>query len=294
LKSAQESSGKHSALATPAVRHLSKQLGIEITSISGTGKDGRVLKEDLQRYAQGEKNSAESPPSAKPLSPFQTQMFKTMTNSLLIPHFLFTDSISLNSLSSLRKSLKHDPINPASISPLPFFIKAISLALQEYPLLNSHLDTSGPQPLITQHKSHNFGIAIDTPAGLIVPVLRDVQIQNISSLSAQISDLASRARQGKLAASELKGATFTISNVGSIAGGVVAPVITAPQVGIVGIGRSKILPAFDSHGDIIKREEVTLSWSADHRIVDGAMVARAAELVKTLMEDIGKMLIRLK
>jgi 2-oxoisovalerate dehydrogenase E2 component (dihydrolipoyl transacylase) len=292
--------GRFATLATPAVRHLSKKLDIDISQISGSGKDGRVLKEDVQRFAASSEDTISVPSAsdsldaAKPLTLFQTHMFKTMTKSLSIPHFLFSDTVSLDSLSTLRKSLKADKSNPQSISPLPFIIKAISLAFKEYPLLNSHLDASGESPNLTQRSSHNFGIAIDTPSGLVVPVIKDVQSQTVASIATQIAELASRARQGKLTSSDLKDATFTISNVGSISGGVVAPVITSPQVGIVGIGKSRVVPAFDQDGNLVRREELTMSWSADHRVVDGAMVARAAELVKQSIEDVGKMLLNMR
>jgi 2-oxoisovalerate dehydrogenase E2 component (dihydrolipoyl transacylase) len=291
------SSYSNASLATPAVRHVSKELGIDISKVTGTGKDGRVMKEDLHRFQSLPSTTTPSASAhqdvAKPLTPFQTGMFKTMTNSLSIPHFLFTDIISLNSLSAVRKALKSDPIDPKSISPFPFLVKAISLALNQFPLLNSHLDTKGSSPLLTQRSNHDFGIAIDTPAGLVVPVLRNVQSKSVTEIATGISELAVRARTGKLTSSDLKGATFTISNVGSLAGGVVAPVITAPQVGIVGIGKARTVPAFDTNGKVVQREEVTLSWSADHRVVDGAMVARAAVKVQELVEDVGKMLIDL-
>ncbi|USP74227.1 Lipoamide acyltransferase component of branched-chain alpha-keto acid dehydrogenase complex, mitochondrial [Curvularia clavata] len=303
--------GKHASLATPAVRHMIKEHKLNIEDIEGTGRDGRVLKDDVQRYLESAKQTASAPrtPSVptsvptqqledqvKPLTPVQAGMFKQMTKSLSIPHFLYTDTVDFSSLTSLRKKYNTGREKPDRITPLPVIIKAISLAFQQFPLLNSHLDTTtNPEkPQMVLKGSHNIGVAVDSPSGLLVPVIKNVQNHSIASLAQEIQRLSSLARSGKLTSADLTGATFTVSNIGSIGGGTVAPVIVGPQVGIVGIGKAKVVPAFGENGELIKREECVFSWSADHRVVDGAYVARAAEEVRKYIEGVESMLVRMR
>lgn len=287
-----------------------KDLKLNIEDISGTGKEGRVLKEDVQKHAETARQPPRSPPtpsSPSPptpqlqdrihtLTPIQSGMYKQMTKSLSIPHFLYTSSIDFSTLTTLRKTYNSTREKSSRLTPLPFILKAVSLTLQTHPLLNAHLDTttnpSKPQLLVKA--SHDFGIAVDSPAGLLVPVIRNVQDHSIVSLAAEITRLADLARTGKLSSADLAGATFTISNVGSIGGGAVAPVIVTPQVGILGIGRARVVPAFGEQGELVRREECVVSWSADHRVVDGAYVARAAEGVGRMVEGVENMLVRMR
>jgi 2-oxoisovalerate dehydrogenase E2 component (dihydrolipoyl transacylase) len=304
--------GKHASLATPAVRHMVKEHNLKIEDIEGTGKEGRVLKEDVVRHAEAAKQttstpstSATSAPSVsqrqmedriQTLTPVQSGMFKTMTKSLSIPHFLYTDAVNFSSLTSMRKKYNAGREKSDRITPLPIIIKAVSIALEKFPLLNSHLDTtSNPaKPQIILKGSHNIGVAVDSPSGLLVPVIKNVQDHSIASISQEITRLATLARNGKLASSDLTGATFTVSNIGSIGGTAVAPVIVTPQVGIVGIGKARVVPAFDENGELVKKEECVFSWSADHRVVDGAYVARAAEEVRKCVEGVEAMLMRMR
>ncbi|KAI9691784.1 MAG: hypothetical protein M1822_007856 [Bathelium mastoideum] len=305
------SQGRHATLATPAVRHLSKELNVNIADVQGTGKDGRVLKEDLQKFAASRDQSPSASPSpihnpehssasgdrTVSLSPVQNGMFKTMTRSLSIPHFMYSTTVDMSSLNRLRKVINNKAAQGsaedkvANITLLPFILKATSLVFQEYPILNSSLDTSdSSKPQIIYRASHNFGIAIDTPSGLMVPVIRAVQNHTVHSLATEIVRLSTLAQSEKLSPAELNGATFTVSNIGSIGGGVVAPVVAAPQVAIVGVGKARLVPGFDENGNLVKKEEAVLSWSADHRIVDGATAARCAERVKTYLEEPGTMI----
>jgi 2-oxoisovalerate dehydrogenase E2 component (dihydrolipoyl transacylase) len=303
--------GTHASLATPAVRHMIKDLNLKIEDIEGTGRDGRVSKEDIQKHVQAAKKAVSTPttPAAPAVSssqqvkdhthvltPVQSGMFKQMTKSLSIPHFLYTDSIDFSSLTSLRKKYNVNREKADRITPLPFIIKAVSLALQQFPLLNAHLDTTTnpAKPQLLIKGSHNFGIAVDSPSGLLVPVIRDVQDHSIASLAQEIKRLGDLARSGKLSSSDLSGATFTLSNIGSIGGSAVAPVIVTPQVGILGFGRAKVVPAFGENGELIRREECVFSWSADHRVIDGAYAARAAEEVRKSIEGVENMLVKLR
>jgi 2-oxoisovalerate dehydrogenase E2 component (dihydrolipoyl transacylase) len=304
------SSGKHASLATPAVRHLTKQHNIDILDISGTGKEGRVLKEDVQNHISRQSSGPviTAPPSEPsgedkltPLSPVQRKMYQTMTKSLSIPHFLYSDMVDFTSLTTVRRALNLHPTpskmaeeRPPKLSALPFIIKAVSLSLNAFPSLNAHLDTTGEKPQFTHRASHNIGFAVDTPNGLLVPVIRSVQSHSISSLAAEINRLSALARTNSLVASDFRDATFTVSNIGSIGGLTVAPVIVSPQVAILGVGKSRVVPAFAEDGSVVRREECVFSWSADHRVVDGATVARCAELVKNYLEGVEKMMVMMK
>jgi 2-oxoisovalerate dehydrogenase E2 component (dihydrolipoyl transacylase) len=303
--------GKHASLATPAVRHRIKEMNLKIEDIEGTGKDGRVLKEDIQKHMEASRAGASvaaspSTPAPAPiqqvedhikqLTPVQSGMYKQMTRSLSIPHFLYTDNVDFTPLNALRKKFNHHKEKSHRLTTLPFVVKAVSLALQQYPLLNAHLDTTTnpDKPQILVKGSHNIGVAIDSPAGLLVPVIRNVQSHSIESLSAEIARLSNLARAGKLSSADLSGATFTLSNIGSIGGTAVAPVIVTPQVGILGIGRARVVPAFGENGELVKKDECVFSWSADHRVIDGAMAARCAEAVRGYLEHVESMLVRLR
>lgn len=317
LRVSGETSEADSTLLIPSVRHLIKELNLNVAEIQGTGKNGRVMKEDVHRH-NAQKTSPQASVSSQTseisstiaqdrvvlLTATQNAMFKTMTRSLTIPHFLYTQSVDFTALNSQRKRFNANVSirNPSSqkLTALPFIMKALSQAFSEFPLLNSHLDTQNDssKPQVLLKGSHNFGIAVDAPNGLVVPVIKNVQRHSISSLAVEIERLSGLAQAGKLMVDDMQGATFTISNIGSIGGVVVSPVIVAPMVGMLAVGRMSPTPAFakDETGmeKIVKQEKVVLSWSADHRILDGATVARCAEVVKRLLEDVDLMGILLR
>ncbi|KPI36666.1 uncharacterized protein AB675_10015 [Cyphellophora attinorum] len=278
--------GKHASLATPAVRGMLKEHDLKIESINGTGKDGRVLKEDVLNYLNKKPSASASPQTtqsttsssagkqtetAQSLTPIQNAMFKSMTASLSIPHFLYTDSINITALSALRTRLNATSAPETKLSYLPFIIKAISLALRHYPILNARLDTNDPKPQLQIRSQQNIGVAWTHPPAY-----------------------STKARANKLSTADLSGGTITVSNIGSIGGGeVVAPVLVPGQLAICGIGKVKDVPVFNEKGNVVKAKMVQLSWSADHRVVDGATMARAAELVKSFLEEPGRMVVEL-
>ncbi|RPA82201.1 hypothetical protein BJ508DRAFT_225034 [Ascobolus immersus RN42] len=307
---------RHASLATPAVRRVCREFGVDITKVTGTGKDGRVLKEDVFKHLD-ESDSASrpattpitptsaSPASASleettvPLTGIQAAMFRTMTASLQIPHFLYSDELNLTPLTSLRHTLNASLARSQGsafikLSYLPFIIKSVSTMLHTYPILNARVDTTGPKPAVIMRPSHNIGVAVDTPQGLVVPNIKNVQNLSILEIAAELQRLSTLARAGKLSPADLKGGTITVSNIGNIGGTVVSPVIVPSEVCIVGIGKGRTVPAFDESGNVVKRLVANLSWSADHRVVDGATVARAAELVRGGVEAPGELLVRLK
>ncbi|KAL9604496.1 MAG: hypothetical protein Q9219_000461 [cf. Caloplaca sp. 3 TL-2023] len=304
------SSGKHSSLATPAVRGLLKELDIDISEVTGTGKDGRVLKEDVQNHATSRSATSNTQPLFSPgtsstkqtetpitLTPIQSQMFKTMTRSLSVPHFLYADELDITALSRLRTHLNQNPhrLPPADqsqhpkLSYLPFIIKALSLTLHKHPLLNSRVDTSTSRPRLILRSEHHIGVAVDTPQGLIVPNIKSVNSKSIPEIAAELARLHALALASKLTANDLTGGTITVSNIGSIGGTYVSPIIASEsEVAILGVGKKRVVPAFsddDGAGEVVRRKEVMhFSWSADHRVVDGASVAKCAEGVRGLVE----------
>lgn len=286
---------------------------MEITDVTGTGKDGRVMKEDVHNFVAARK--AESGPKDQspkvrqqltsdqaqvertlPLTPVQSQMFKTMTRSLTIPHFLYADEIDITALSTIRRRLNAQALNAPRLSYLHFIIKAVSLALEEFPLLNARAEaTNGDQvPKLIMREKHNIGIAMDTPQGLLVPNIKNVASKSIVDIATECSRLQSLARDGKLSATDLTGGTITVSNIGSIGGTYVAPVLVSSEVAILGVGKARTIPAFDEQDSIIKKEIMNFSWSADHRVVDGATMARMAERVRAFTEEPGLMMARLR
>lgn len=332
--------GKHAALATPAVRHMCKELKIDILDVDGTGRDGRVLKEDIQKFIEARKNgaaisSSPPPPNAAgvtpppapagvqtetrmPLTKTQEQMFKTMTRSLSIPHFLYADEIDFTELAALRtrlnKVLSTSASSPAPVVPdaqgvkklsyLPLIVKAVSVALSQYPILNARVDVSADpaaKPALVHRSQHNIGVAMDTPSGLLVPVIKNVQAHSILTIAAELSRLQALAVAGRLGPQDMAGGTITVSNIGSIGGTYCSPVIVDGQVAILGVGRMRDVPdvvpsAAEASGWAVRgvRKVCNFSWSADHRVVDGATMARAAEVVRALVEEPDVMVMHLR
>ncbi|KAG5367740.1 Lipoamide acyltransferase component of branched-chain alpha-keto acid dehydrogenase complex [Yarrowia sp. C11] len=296
------------ALATPAVRRLTKELGIDISAISGSGKGGRVMKEDVLNYKSGN-SVAESAPVASssstagsrlvPLTATQMGMFKTMTNSLSIPHFLYTDEVCLDKLMELRASvnslLAKSPSNGVSkISFMPFFIKALSLALKDYPMVNAKVDLSGDKPAVLMRDYHNISIAMDTPNGLLVPTIKNVQDKTIVEIAADLQRLQELGMAGKLSRDDLTGGTISISNIGNVGGTYLSPVIVSEQVAIVGLGKARKLPRYNADSDIVPEQIINASWSGDHRVLDGMTMALMADKWKAYVVDPKAMLLQLR
>jgi 2-oxoisovalerate dehydrogenase E2 component (dihydrolipoyl transacylase) len=308
--------GKHTTLATPAVRHLTKELDVNIADVKGTGRDGRVLKDDVYQFAKQRDSaptasgqilstpSMESGPQKETrtqLSPTQSQMFKTMTKSLTIPHFLYADEIDFSGIIEVRhrlnKKLAKSPVGDVSkLSFLPFVVKAVSMSLHNYPMLNARVDvdSSSSKPILVMRSQHNIGVAMDTPSGLIVPVIKNVSSLNVLDIAVELNRLQGLAASGKLTSQDLSGGTITVSNIGNIGGTYVSPVIVEKEVAILGIGRVRTIPAFDETGHVVQKQVCNFSWSADHRVIDGATMARAAELVRGFVEDPDSMVIHLR
>lgn len=313
--------GKHATLATPAVRHLTKELKVDISDVNGSGRDGRVTKDDVYQFAKARDAGQAAPtpqaagtphrpaPDHGPqqetptqLTNMQAQMFKAMTASLKIPHFLYADEIDVSSLFHLRhrlnKSLAKFPAPEAQVtklSILPFLIKAMSLAIGRYPILNARVDVGADsKPSLVMRAQHNIGIAMDTPQGLLVPVIKNANALSILSIANELARLQALAKAGQLTTADLTGGTITLSNIGNIGGTYVAPVIVEKEVAILGIGKRRTIPAFGEKGEVVRKEVINFSWSADHRVVDGATMAKAAEVVRGFVEEPDMMLVHLQ
>ncbi|XP_072276098.1 lipoamide acyltransferase component of branched-chain alpha-keto acid dehydrogenase complex, mitochondrial [Pyxicephalus adspersus] len=323
----------HKTLATPAVRRLAMENNIKLSEVVGTGRDGRILKEDILNFlakqtgailppspqieirppspkAEIQKSSQkEKTPSipvtftkpitfsgkdvTEPLKGFHKAMVKTMSAALKIPHFGYCDEIDMTQLVHHREDLKSAAeARGVRLSFMPFFIKAASLGLLQYPILNASVDENCQN--ITYKASHNIGIAMDTHQGLIVPNVKNVQVRSIFEIAAELNRLQSLGATGQLGAAELTGGTFTLSNIGSIGGTYAKPVILPPEVAIGAIGKLQVVPRFDSKGQVVKAQIINISWSADHRIIDGATMSRFSNLWKSYLENPSLMLLDLK
>ncbi|XP_057664884.1 lipoamide acyltransferase component of branched-chain alpha-keto acid dehydrogenase complex, mitochondrial [Diorhabda carinulata] len=288
-----------SVLCIPSVRRLVKEYNVDVNKIKPTGRNGRILKEDVLKYLErstsdintGEKEKYLERYSSdintggndriESIKGFKKTMIKTMTEALKIPHFVYGDDIDFTEISDLRKLLKDK--RDLKMSPLPFLVKAVSNSLRKYPIVNASVDENVEH--VVYHSGHNIGIAMDTPLGLAVPVVKDVQNRSIIEISQEIQRLLKNGKEAKFSPTDLTGGTFTLSNIGSIGGTHLKPVILPPQVAIMAIGRSKILPRYDGGGNLVAREVAAVSASADHRIIDGATMARFVTDVKTQLEN---------
>ena len=285
---------------------------MNIAHVSGTGKDGRVTKDDVQKFVAARNTESTQSNQLQPtrrfpsadqaqverpitLTPVQSQMFKTMTRSLSIPHFLYADEVDVTALSMLRQRLNKQASSAQRLSYLPFVIKAVSLALEDFPLLNARVDTESSEnaPKLVMRQTHNIGVAMDTTQGLLVPNIKDVSARSILDVASEVSRLQSLAKDGKLSVNDLSGGTITVSNVGSIGGTYVAPVLVQSEVAILGLGKARSIPAFDEQDRVVRKDVMNFSWSADHRVVDGATMARMAERVRSFVEEPALMMTRL-
>ncbi|KAK3585258.1 hypothetical protein CHS0354_006306 [Potamilus streckersoni] len=321
----------HNVLATPAVRKMAIEYKINLSDVKGMGKDGRVMKEDILQYLEDKDKRKMAPvkptttfpkepphvtPVAKPKSvpsvpqkPTQRPvigqdktepirgvrkaMVKIMTEALRIPPFGYYDEIDVTQLVKLRSEVKAvAEARGIRISYMPFIIKATSLALLQYPILNSSVDEKCEN--ITYKAAHNIGLAMDTKEGLLVPNVKNVQSLTVFEIASELNRLQTFGESGKLGQEDLTGGTFSLSNIGSIGGTYARPVIVPPEVAIGALGKIQVLPRFDENENVKKAHIMLVSWSADHRIIEGATMARFSNLWKSYLENPSLMLLDLK
>lgn len=290
------------ALASPAVRRVARELDINIHQVAGSGKKGRVYKDDVVAYSQ---NSASIVPtvvvgdavigstSVEPIRGIKKIMATAMQNSVsTIPHFTYCEEIDLTELIALRGELKEVYAKQdIKLTMMPFFMKAMSLAIKEYPLLNTKVNDDCTE--LTYFNDHNIGMAVDSKVGLLVPNIKQVQTKSIVDLANDIMRLTNDARSGRVTSEDLKGGTITISNIGAIGGTVATPIINKPEVAIVALGKLQKLPRFNEQGDVVARSIMQVSWSGDHRVIDGATIARFCNVWKSFLEKPSHMLVHM-
>lgn len=283
------------SLATPAVRRLCREHQLEVDSINGTGKDGRVMKEDVLKKIANPTSTQSTAVSNEtiPLKGAAKQMFKSMSKAALIPHFLYTEEIEMDNLMALRGRVnKALSTKNMKLSFMPFMIKALSVAILKYPAVNSRLLVE--QEALETRAAHNIAVAMDTPAGLVVPVIKNVQDLSVIEIGQELVRLQNAGAAGKLQPSDLQGGTITLSNIGTVGGMFVAPVIVDSQVCIGGIGSIRKLPRYDEHNNIVPRNILCTSWSGDHRALDGMTLASMVACWKGLLEHPDQMLLDLR
>ncbi|QYA40777.1 2-oxo acid dehydrogenase subunit E2 [Macrococcoides caseolyticum] len=296
-------------IAMPSVRKLARDKGINIKAVQGTGKNGRILKDDVLAYAEGGQTAASTPeapaqeapaqeaapqPVAAPEGDFpetrekipamRRAIAKAMVNSKhTAPHVTLMDEVEVQALWDHRKKFKEVAAEQGTkLTFLPYVVKALVSALKAYPALNTSLDDA-TEEIVHKHY-YNIGIAADTERGLLVPVVKNADRKSIFAISDEINELAVKARDGKLSPSEMKGASCTISNIGSAGGQWFTPVINHPEVAILGIGRIAQKPIVKD-GEIVAAPVLALSLSFDHRQIDGATGQNAMNHIKRLLNN---------
>ena len=288
---------KAKPLASPAVRRVARELDINIHQVAGSGKKGRVYKDDVVAHSQnGQCVVQQLLVVALKLSQFRgikAIMAKAMQDSVsTIPHFTYCEEIDLTELIALRGELKEVYAKQdIKLTMMPFFMKAMSLAIKEYPLVNSKVNEDCTE--LTYFDDHNIGMAVDSKVGLLVPNIKQVQNKSILELANDIMRLTNDARSGRVGSEDLKGGTITISNIGAIGGTVATPIINKPEVAIVALGKLQKLPRFNTQGDVAARSIMQVSWSGDHRVIDGGTIARFCNLWKSLLEQPSHMLVHM-
>ncbi|GAA6183319.1 dihydrolipoyllysine-residue acetyltransferase [Aliiglaciecola sp. NS0011-25] len=299
-KVGQTTSAKRKALASPAVRRLARENSLDITCVLGSGKKGRVLKDDITAHLnknnqpQTLQNAVTNEDAAsqdshenkvETIRGIKAIMAKQMTDSVFsIPHFSVSDEIEMDNLMKVRSNLKQEFENKGTkLSLMPFFIKSLSLALKQFPIINSQVNQQCTE--ITYFKQHNIGIAVDSKLGLLVPNIKGVENLSLFEIAQEVERLVGLARQGKLSSNDLKGGTISISNVGVIGGTTATPVINKPESAIVALGKIQRLPRFDLNDKVIPVNIMHISWSGDHRIIDGATMLKFSNLWKSYLEN---------
>lgn len=295
-------------IAMPSVRKFAREKGVDIQLVTGSGDNGRVLKSDIEAYVnnhqsikeqvttnkqdeQGEVSTVSSVISEgryletrEKMSGIRKVIAKAMTISKqTVPHVTLMDEVDVSKLVDHRQKYKEIAAEKnIKLTFLPYVVKALTGTLREYPILNTSVDDQ-TEEIIYKHY-YNIGIAVDTEKGLLVPVIKDADRKSMFSISGEINDLATKAREGKLTSQEMKEATCTITNIGSAGGQWFTPVINYPEVAILGIGRIAEKPVV-KNGEIVVAPVLALSFSFDHRIIDGATAQQALNHLKRLLND---------
>ncbi|ENA1774668.1 pyruvate dehydrogenase complex dihydrolipoyllysine-residue acetyltransferase [Yersinia ruckeri] len=301
--------------ATPVIRRLAREFGVNLAKVKGTGRKGRILREDVQAYVKDAVKRAEAAPAAVAggglpgMLPWPKVDFSKFgeieevelgriqkisganlsRNWVMIPHVTQFDEADITEVEAFRKQQNIEAEKKKQdlkITPLVFLMKAVAKALEEFPRFNSSISEDGQK--LTLKKYINVGVAVDTPNGLVVPVFRDVNKKGIVELSRELAVISKKARDGKLTASDMQGGCFTISSLGGIGGTAFTPIVNAPEVAILGVSKSSMKPVWNGK-EFAPRLMLPLSLSFDHRVIDGVAGARFAAYIATIMADIRRL-----
>ena len=307
---ASKSSG--SAHASPSVRRFARELGADLAQLNGSGRKGRITKDDVKGFVKGVMTSGGAGAKASSgmgIDPIPAQDFskfgdidlqplnkiKRLTAANLhrswlnVPHVTHNDESNISDLEEFRKTLNAEYAKrkkDIKLSPLAFIVKAVVNALQTYPQFNSSLEPGGENLILKKY--YNIGIAVETPNGLVVPVIKNADTLSVAEIAAEMGNLAGKARDGKLSMADMSGACFTISSLGGIGGTNFTPIVNAPEVAILGVARSKVQPVWNG-SEFIPGMMLPLSLSYDHRVIDGAEAARFTRHIAALLEDLRRM-----
>ena len=294
--------------AAPAVRRLARELGVALTELTGTGRNGRIVEEDLRNYikaamartpAAGGGNLPELPSvdfskfgpiELRPLGRIRRATATSVQRSWrLVPHVTQYDEVDITELEAFRKAeTEQAKQRGVRLTLLAFFMKATAAALKDHPSFNASLDATGENLVCKRY--YHLGIAVDTPEGLVVPVVREVDRKGIWELAAELGTLSQRAREQKLTPADVQGASFTISSLGGIGGTGFSPIVNAPEVAILGFSRASLRPVYRD-GQLVPRLILPFSLSYDHRANDGAQAARFTAHLRELLADIREVLL---
>ncbi len=289
--------------ASPSIRRFARELGVDLARVTGSGIKGRVTKSDVQGFVKAALTQLRGGASGlqvaampvvdfakfgaietKPLSRIRKMAGANLhRNWVSIPHVTQFDEADITEMEALRKQLNEQyAAQNVKITPLAFLLKAVVAALQQYPEFNASLDASGENLVLKKY--FHIGVAVDTPDGLMVPVLRDVDKKDLVQLARELGEVSAKAREKKLPATEMQGGCFSISSLGGIGGTAFTPIINAPEVAILGVSRASMKPVY-KEGEFVPRLMLPLSLSYDHRVIDGAAAARFTTYLAQVLVD---------
>ncbi|MGM0517185.1 MAG: 2-oxo acid dehydrogenase subunit E2, partial [Pseudomonadota bacterium] len=297
--------------ASPSVRLFARKLGVDLTNVTGTGPKGRILQEDVEGAIKkvmegvakgGAATGAGIPPlpeidfsqfgeiEERPLSRIKKLSGKHLSTAWLnIPHVTQFDEADITELESFRKSLKPRAEKQGiKMTPLVFVLKALAHVLREFPNMNASLAPDGENLILKKYI--NLGVAVDTPNGLIVPVVRDVDKKGVFELSEELMEISARARDGKLTGEDLTGGSFSVSSLGGIGGTQFTPIVNGPEVGILGVSKASMQPVWDG-SEFVPRLMLPLALSYDHRVIDGAEGARFMTTLSRTLTDLRELML---
>lgn len=296
-------------LATPSTRRLAREMNMDINQISGSGLAGRVTREDILSKDGGAPTGAtaksgsaiprmayQGPAGAVeervPLRGIRKKIAENLQMSKsIIPHFTLMDDANVTELVTLRESLKeHAEKTGTKITYLPFVMKALIATIRQFPMVNASIDDAASE--IVYKKYFNIGFAADTPNGLVVPVIKNADHKTITEISHEILDLSKRARDGKLKPEEMKGATITITNIGSVGGTYATPIINHPEVAILGMYKIVDKPAI-RNGELIVEKSMNFTITCDHRLIDGAVAANFLKSFISKLQNPGMLMLEM-